>query len=108
MISIVGCCHSAKLCAHAASDFQLQQLSSQALHNWYILTNFSAFSTSKLFLILDHAKSYVEKNTAELVAHAHKLDMKLQSLFGNGFSPFALHMLAKPYLPLRSELTNNT
>jgi len=25
MISIVACCHSAKLCAHAARDFQLQQ-----------------------------------------------------------------------------------
>jgi len=34
---------------------------------------------------------------AELVGHAHKLDMKLQSLCGNGFSLFALRMLAKPY-----------
>jgi len=25
MISIVACCHSAKLCAHAARDFRSQQ-----------------------------------------------------------------------------------
>jgi len=29
--------------------------------NRYILTNFSAFSASKLFLMLDHTKPYVEK-----------------------------------------------
>jgi len=34
---------------------------------------------------------------AELAGHAHKLDMKLQSLCVNGFSPFAVRMLAKPY-----------
>jgi len=64
------------------------------------LTNFSAFTVSKLFLILDHTKSYAEKIhsiDAELVEHAHKLDMKLHSLCGNGFSLFALRMLAKPY-----------
>jgi len=27
MISIVACCHSAKLCAHAARDFRSQQYS---------------------------------------------------------------------------------
>ena len=37
-------------------------LSSSALHNQYIFTNFSALCASKLFLILDHTKSYVEKN----------------------------------------------
>jgi len=49
--------------------------------NRYIATNFSAFSASKLFLILDHTKSYVEKIhsiDAEVAGHAHKLDMKLQ------------------------------
>jgi len=52
------------------------------------------------FLVLDHTKSYVAKMhsiAAELVRHAHKLDMKLQSLCGNGFSLFAVSMLAKPY-----------
>jgi len=52
------------------------------------------------FLVLDHTKSYVAKMNsiaAELVRHAHKLDMKLQSLCGNGFSLFAVSMLAKPY-----------
>ena len=34
---------------------------------------------------------------AELVGHAHKIDMKLQSLCGNGFPLFAVDMLAKPY-----------
>jgi len=34
---------------------------------------------------------------AELVGHADKLDMKLQSLCGNGFSLFAVRILAKPY-----------
>jgi len=31
---------------------------------------------------------------AELVGHAHKLDVKLQSLCGSGFSLFAVRMLA--------------
>jgi len=59
---------------------KFQWLSSSALHNRYILSNFSAFSASKLFLILDHTKSYVEKMhsvDAELAGHAHKLHMKL-------------------------------
>ena len=34
---------------------------------------------------------------AELAGHAYKLDEKLQSLCGNGFSLFAVHMLAEPY-----------
>ena len=34
---------------------------------------------------------------AELAWHADKLDMKLQSLCGNGFSLFAVRILAKPY-----------
>jgi len=34
---------------------------------------------------------------AELAGHADKLDMKLQSLCGNVFSLFAVHILAKPY-----------
>ena len=38
-------------------------LSSSALQNQYILTNFSAFSASKLFLMLDHTKPYVQKYT---------------------------------------------
>ena len=49
---------------------------------------------------MDHTKSYVEKMhsvDAELVGHAHKIDMKLQSLCGNGFPLFAVDMLAKPY-----------
>ena len=85
-------------------------LSSSALHNRYILTNFYIFSASKLFLILEHTESCIEKIQsidAELVEHALKLDVKLQSLCGSGFSLFALRMLAKPYY-LRSELTNNT
>jgi len=52
------------------------------------------------FVILDHTQSYVAKMhsiAAELVRHAHKLDMKLQSLCENGFSLFAVSMLAKPY-----------
>jgi len=75
-------------------------LSSSALHNRYILTNFSAFFTSKLFLILEHTKSYIEKIhsiDAELAGHARKLDVKLQSLCGSGFSLFGGHILSKPY-----------
>jgi len=34
---------------------------------------------------------------AELVWQADKLDVKLQSLCGNGFSLFAVCILAKPY-----------
>jgi len=33
----------------------------------------------------------------ELAGHVHKLDVKLQSLCGSGFSLFAVCMLAKPY-----------
>jgi len=51
-----------------------------SLVSQYIFTNFSAFSASKLFLMLGHTKPYVEKiqsKDAELAGHAHKLDMKL-------------------------------
>jgi len=61
---------------------------------------FSAFSKSELFLILEHTKSYIEKRhsvDAELAGHARKLDVKLQSLCGSGFSVFDMRMLAKPY-----------
>ena len=34
---------------------------------------------------------------AELAAHVHKLDVKLQNLGGSGLSLFALRVLAKPY-----------
>ena len=34
---------------------------------------------------------------AKLAGHADILDMKLQSLCGNGFSLFAVYILAKPY-----------
>jgi len=50
--------------------------------------------------MLDHTKSYIEKIhsiDAELAGHARKLDVKLQSLCGSGFSLFAVHTLAKPY-----------
>jgi len=43
---------------------------------------------------------------AELAEHAHKLDMKRQSLCRSGFSVCYAH--ACQALPLRSELTNNT
>jgi len=49
---------------------------------------------------LKHTKSYFEKIhsvDAELAGHARKLDVKLQSLCGSGFSLFAMRMLAKPY-----------
>ena len=50
--------------------------------------------------MLDHTKPYVEKMhyiDAELAGHVHKLDVKLQSLCGRGFSLFAVRVLAKPY-----------
>jgi len=50
--------------------------------------------------MLNHTKQHVEKIhyiDAELAGHVHKLGMKLQSLCGNGFSLFAVRMLAKPY-----------
>jgi len=34
---------------------------------------------------------------AELAGHADTLDMKLQSLCGNGFSLFAVRILVEPY-----------
>ena len=48
--------------------------------------------------MLDHNKPYVEKMhyiDAELAGHVHKLDVKLQSLCGSGFSLFAVGILAK-------------
>jgi len=60
--------------------------------------------------MLNHTKPYVEKMhyiDAELAGHVHKLDLKLQSLCGSGFSLFAVRVLAKPY-QLWSKLTNNT
>jgi len=50
--------------------------------------------------MLKHTKPYVEKIhfiDVELAGHAHKLNVKLQSLGGSGFSLFAVRMLAKPY-----------
>jgi len=44
MISIVACCHSAKLCAHAARDFQSQQCHPQETWN----PNFAIFKNSKV------------------------------------------------------------
>jgi len=41
---------------------------------------------------------------AELAGHVDKLDVKLQSWCGNGFSSFAVRILAKP---LWSEFANN-
>ena len=43
----------------------------------------------------------------ELAGHAHKLDVKQQSLCGSGFSLFAVRMVALA-LPLWSERINNT
>jgi len=48
--------------------------------------------------MLDHTKPYVEKIhfiDADLAGHVHKLDVKLQSLSGRGFSLFSVRMLAK-------------
>jgi len=61
---------------------------------------FSAFSTLKLLLMLDHTKPYVEKILyidAESVGHEYKLDVKLRNLCGSGFSLFAVRILAKPH-----------
>ena len=58
-------------------------LSSSALQNRYILINFSAFSASKLFLMLEHTKPYIEKIhniNAELAGHVCELEVKLQIL----------------------------
>jgi len=89
---------------------KFKQLSSSALHNRYILTNFSALSTSKLFLILEHTKSYIEKIhsiDSELAGHACKLHVKLQSLCGSGFSSVCCAHACQAS-PFRNELTNNT
>jgi len=50
--------------------------------------------------MLDHTKPCVEKIhyiVAEQAGHAHKLDVKLQSLCGSSFSLFAVRILAKSY-----------
>jgi len=49
--------------------------------------------------MLDHTKPYIEKihhTDAELAGYVHKLDVKLQSLCGSGFSLFAVRIPAKP------------
>jgi len=50
--------------------------------------------------MLDYTKSYIEEVHyihVELTGHGQKLDVKLQSLCGSGFSLFAVRYLAKPY-----------
>jgi len=50
--------------------------------------------------MLDHTNPNVEKIhyiDAELTGRVLKLDVKLQSLCGSGFSLFVVRMLAKPY-----------
>ena len=72
----------------------------QLCKNRYIQIKFAAFSASKLFPMLDHTTSYIEKIhhfDVELAGHVHKLDVKLRSLYGSGFSLFSLRILAKPY-----------
>jgi len=47
---------------------------------------------------LYHTKPYIEKIhyiDAELAGHVHKLDVKLQSMCGSGFSLFPVHILAR-------------
>ena len=49
---------------------------------------------------MGHTKPYLEKIPyidAELAGHVHKFDVKLQSLCGSGFSPFAVRVAAKPH-----------
>jgi len=50
--------------------------------------------------MLDHNKPYVEKMHYIDAGHVQKLDVKLQSLCGSGFSLFALRILAKPLTTL--------
>jgi len=60
-------------------------------------------------LILDHTKSCIDKihsTDAELAGHAHKLDKTAEFVWE--WFMLVVCMLAKPYIPLRSELTNNT
>jgi len=50
--------------------------------------------------MLGHTKPYVEKIQyidANLARYVHKLDVKLQSLCGSGFSLFAVRVHVKPY-----------
>jgi len=50
--------------------------------------------------MLDRTKPYIEKILyidAELAGHVPKLDVKLQSLCGRGFSLFFVRILAKLY-----------
>jgi len=50
--------------------------------------------------MLDHTKPYIEKIhhiDVELAGHVQELDVKLRSLYGSGFSLFAVRILAKPY-----------
>jgi len=50
--------------------------------------------------MLDHTTSYIEKIhhlDAEIAGNARKLDVKLQSLCGSGFSLSAVCILAKPF-----------
>jgi len=55
-----------------------------------------------MFLMLDLAKPYVEKCTiycghwTSRACRLHTHDVKMQRLYGSGFSLFALHVLAKP------------
>ena len=72
----------------------------QLCKNRYIQIKFAAFSASKLFPMLDHTTSYIEKIhhlDVELAGHVHKLDVKLQNVCGCSFSLLAVRFLAKPY-----------
>ena len=49
--------------------------------------------------MLDHTKPYIEKIhhiDVELAGYVYELDLKLRSLYGSGFSLFAVRVLAKP------------
>jgi len=46
---------------------------------------------------MTHHLEKMHYTDTELAGHVHKLDVKLQSLCGSGFSFFALRVLAKSY-----------
>jgi len=54
MISIVACCHGAKICAHAARDFRSQQ------HQQRIFRAVKVF-TERLTFCAEHISKYYDK-----------------------------------------------
>jgi len=93
MISIVACCHGAKLCAHAAQDFRLQQYHKQ---NSVVCLKSNILSPTKFFVtpkFLGWLRYCLQGQVVQLASGL----FYCWSLSCNNNMPINLHMFTSRY-----------